>query len=194
MIVCVAESLAQAGKAAPSSQLPSIMTIGASMAEFLMLGLCKTTIILFSVIACCLASPLVTADEFPIYGNWCGPGYPPDGENPEPKDVIDQACREHDGMYGRCEEATNPIFCRGKADLVLIDLLRAGINDYNPIQLAIAKEMIEYFISQGSTQIAVGAPKEIAEEVEKHPEILLAAPSLIPVYVGEKILSWFQKD
>jgi len=35
----------------------------------------------------------------PVYGNWCGPGYPSDGNNPRPVDVWDRACRAHDKCY-----------------------------------------------------------------------------------------------
>lgn len=41
-----------------------------------------------------------TGVPFPFYGNWCGPGFPPDGETPDPIDEIDAICRSHDRCYG----------------------------------------------------------------------------------------------
>ncbi|MEA2337943.1 MAG: hypothetical protein QOE82_1950 [Thermoanaerobaculia bacterium] len=35
----------------------------------------------------------------PIWGNWCGPGYPKPGQNPKPVDVLDEACKAHDLCY-----------------------------------------------------------------------------------------------
>jgi hypothetical protein len=32
----------------------------------------------------------------PVYGNWCGPDYPPAGAMPPPVDVFDAACMRHD--------------------------------------------------------------------------------------------------
>jgi hypothetical protein len=32
----------------------------------------------------------------PIYGNWCGPNYPPAGTAPPPIDAFDAACMHHD--------------------------------------------------------------------------------------------------
>jgi hypothetical protein len=32
----------------------------------------------------------------PIYGNWCGPDYPPAGTTPPPVDAFDAACMRHD--------------------------------------------------------------------------------------------------
>ena len=32
----------------------------------------------------------------PIYGNWCGPDYPPAGTAPPPVDASDAACMRHD--------------------------------------------------------------------------------------------------
>lgn len=37
--------------------------------------------------------------SMPIHGNWCGPGYPKPGENPEPIDSADAACMRHDHCY-----------------------------------------------------------------------------------------------
>lgn len=32
----------------------------------------------------------------PVYGNWCGPDYPPTGTFPPPVDLFDAACMRHD--------------------------------------------------------------------------------------------------
>jgi len=37
--------------------------------------------------------------SMPIYGNWCGPGYPKKGENPPTIDELDCACMIHDKCY-----------------------------------------------------------------------------------------------
>ncbi len=37
---------------------------------------------------------------FPVYGNWCGKGYPPKGKNPTPIDLLDAGCKSHDKCYG----------------------------------------------------------------------------------------------
>ena len=47
----------------------------------------------------CYSSPSL-AVEVPVYGNWCGPGVPSPGQPPT-RDEIDQACKLHDGAYGR---------------------------------------------------------------------------------------------
>ena len=36
---------------------------------------------------------------FPVYGNYCGPKYPPQGTNPVPIDSVDIACKNHDKCY-----------------------------------------------------------------------------------------------
>lgn len=39
------------------------------------------------------------AECAPVYGNWCGENYPLPGYNPNPVDLWDQACRDHDKCY-----------------------------------------------------------------------------------------------
>lgn len=48
--------------------------------------------------ALCGLAPSVQADIFcmPIYGNWCGPGHPRNGDMPPPVDEFDAACMRHD--------------------------------------------------------------------------------------------------
>lgn len=36
----------------------------------------------------------------PVYGNWCGESYPLAGNDPQPVDSWDRACRTHDRCYG----------------------------------------------------------------------------------------------
>jgi len=38
---------------------------------------------------------------FPVYGNYCGPKYPPEGTSPTPLDSVDTACKNHDKCYER---------------------------------------------------------------------------------------------
>jgi hypothetical protein len=40
-----------------------------------------------------------TEFAFPIYGNYCGPLYPPKGMNPIALDAVDLACKNHDKCY-----------------------------------------------------------------------------------------------
>jgi hypothetical protein len=37
--------------------------------------------------------------SFPVYGNYCGPLYPPKGMNPLALDEVDLACKNHDKCY-----------------------------------------------------------------------------------------------
>ncbi len=47
----------------------------------------------------------------PIYGNWCGKGYPADDymDSARPVDVWDRACRTHDRCYDRAKGADSAI-------------------------------------------------------------------------------------
>jgi len=70
---------------------------------------CTFTVIAFSlsvvlVQSCATTDKIISAVKkstacTPVYGNWCGPGYPSDGNNPRPVDVWDRACRAHDKCY-----------------------------------------------------------------------------------------------
>jgi hypothetical protein len=51
------------------------------------------------LLAAALAVASTSAHAFkcmPIYGNWCGPDYPPAGTAPPPVDAFDAACMRHD--------------------------------------------------------------------------------------------------
>lgn len=40
-----------------------------------------------------------SSQYFPVYGYWCGPGYPKAGNTPAPFDELDAMCRAHDQCY-----------------------------------------------------------------------------------------------
>lgn len=58
----------------------------------------------------------IEVECLPIYGNWCGEGYPAyldTGFLPEPVDVWDQACMSHDICYDQSDEKG-----RGECDAI----------------------------------------------------------------------------
>ena len=65
--------------------------------------------------------------KIPIYGNWCGPGHPRNGNDPYPIDEIDHACQVHDSNY---ESGSSGIWGDSEADRELankaLDILRRG--------------------------------------------------------------------
>lgn len=62
-----------------------------------------------------------TGFVLPVYGNWCGPGYPPNGENPDPVDKLDAVCKEHD----LCYETLGYLSCA--CDQLLLESLERAI-------------------------------------------------------------------
>lgn len=52
-------------------------------------------------LSACSANEVKKVSEmnFPVYGNYCGPKYPPAGSTPVPVDEVDNACKKHDGCY-----------------------------------------------------------------------------------------------
>ena len=102
------------------------------------------------VVFCILFSSNINADsiELPIYGNWCGLGYPPDGENPAPIDLIDEACKLHDNKYTQCEQLDDRLSCEAKADFELVELLRNDVDKLDRGQLIIANNIGKYFVVQ----------------------------------------------
>ena len=102
------------------------------------------------VVFCILFSSNINADsiELPIYGNWCGLGYPPDGENPAPIDLIDEACKSHDNKYTQCEQKDDRLSCEAKADFELVELLRNDVDKLDRGQLIIANNIGKYFVIQ----------------------------------------------
>ena len=51
------------------------------------------------------ASPAAAFKCMPLYGNWCGVGYPPAGTFPPPVDEFDAACMRHD----LCTSGSGPL-------------------------------------------------------------------------------------
>jgi hypothetical protein len=113
------------------------------------------------VVFCILFSSNINADsiELPIYGNWCGLGYPAKGENPTPIDLIDEACKSHDNKYTQCEQLDDRLSCEAKADFELVELLRNDVDKLNRGQLIIANNIGKYFVLQAPV-------KHIAENLE----------------------------
>jgi hypothetical protein len=64
----------------------------------------KTFFLLLAIVflfSCSSNKKIVQKTElsFPIYGNYCGPLYPPKGMNPIALDKVDLACKNHDKCY-----------------------------------------------------------------------------------------------
>ena len=81
-----------------------------------------------------------TGVPFPFYGNWCGPGYPPEGENPQPIDKVDAACRTHDKCYASTPR--NTCAC----DEALVKSLRSMRNNLTEKQEKSARLIENYFV------------------------------------------------
>ena len=58
-------------------------------------------IIIFGLLFSCSSNKKIAKSElsFPVYGNYCGPLYPPKGSKPAPVDKVDLACKNHDKCY-----------------------------------------------------------------------------------------------
>ena len=76
--------------------------------------------------------------SFPIYGNYCGPLYPPKGSFPLPIDKVDFACKNHDSCY-----ANNGYFNKN-CDIKIIEELRA-LNPTTESEKLARKLLIFYF-------------------------------------------------
>ena len=72
----------------------------------------------------------------PIYGNWCGKGYPAyniTGFKPKPVDVWDEACMQHDFCYGKYDKEKKEVkrigeeICDREFSQTLEDLDTQGI-------------------------------------------------------------------
>jgi hypothetical protein len=88
------------------------------------------------------------ASGLPIYGNWCGPGFPVKGENPIPIDIIDEQCKQHDLKYDICELHTDTLVCEAIADLELVDSIRGNLDGLDRGQLLVANNIAKYFSVQ----------------------------------------------
>ena len=85
---------------------------------------------------------------FPIYGNWCGPGYPAAGENPTPIDIVDQACKVHDLGYTECAQRDDQLMCEANIDLDLVESLNKDVGKLDKNQLMVANNIGKYFSFQ----------------------------------------------
>lgn len=91
--------------------------------------------------------------EFPVYGNWCGPGFPAMGENPTPTDIVDEACRVHDLKYNECERVETHLECQAAADLELVHSLRKNVGKFDRFQLIVANNLARYFVVQAPVKV-----------------------------------------
>ena len=59
-------------------------------------------IFVISFLFSCSSNKKIAKSElsFPVYGNYCGPLYPPKGMSPLALDGVDLACKNHDQCYG----------------------------------------------------------------------------------------------
>ncbi|WP_420548923.1 hypothetical protein [Curvivirga sp.] len=76
----------------------------------------------------------VEVNCLPIYGNWCGEGYPAyldTGFHPEPVDVWDQACMSHDICYDQTNEDG-----RAECDLAFTNEIDRLYQDGYPVPAA----------------------------------------------------------
>jgi len=87
--------------------------------------------------SCAVSSDPDTQGEFPVYGNWCGPGHPKEGTNPAPINQTDEACRIHDVCYQRhgyfntvCDKNLIQALGAIQTDDPLEDVARQGIMSY----------------------------------------------------------------
>ncbi len=55
----------------------------------------------------------------PVYGNYCGPGWPLEGDRPIPIEQLDTCCQKHDDCYDKCGGT-------GKSNLACQILRRIG--------------------------------------------------------------------
>lgn len=101
------------------------------------------------------------AIEFPVYGNWCGPGYPAEGENPTPLDIVDAACKEHDIKYGHCEQEKDRLICEAAADLEIVYSLRNDVNKLDRPQLIVANQLGRYFSVQAPVKVETDKVKKL---------------------------------
>jgi hypothetical protein len=91
----------------------------------------------------------------PVYGSWCGKGYPSEGYSPTAVDSWDEACEEHDECYGYAEG--DPAALRACDDEFLDEL--EDLNDGRPVP----QEMRNAFswFSKGHTgQLFVWVPAQ----------------------------------
>lgn len=91
--------------------------------------------------------------EFPVYGNWCGPGHPAQGHNPKSIDLLDEACKVHDLKYRQCQKGKNKLTCEADADFELVNSLHNNYEKLNQAQQFIASHIGRFIAIQGSVKI-----------------------------------------
>lgn len=126
--------------------------------------------------------------ELPVYGNWCGPGYPAKGENPEPVDLIDLACKSHDQSYTLCEQSPQRLSCEAKADFELISSLQGNVRKLNRVQLEIANQIGKYFTVQAPTKLTTEHTKKIVNDIVHLANNLDQNTAHSLLSIGEKFL------
>ena len=97
------------------------------------------------------ASRAADAACFPVYGNWCGSGYPKDGDNPPVWDAFDLACKRHDRCYDRLGAGEK------SCDAHLVTELRALYRQYGYLPRAL-QWAERYFTVQGINGESVSDP------------------------------------
>lgn len=120
------------------------------------------------------------------YGKWCGPFRPGSGENPEPVDEIDEACRRHDSVYHKKPS--------GEADAELarelVDLMESGNLDDE--QFASAAIIAAYMTGQQNVTVLfdvivdgkVSSAVEVALATRKMTVVL---PATVTAYVLDEV-------
>lgn len=90
--------------------------------------------------------------SMPLYGNWCGLGYPKTGENPPALDLVDQACKQHD----LCYEQRGQFSCSCDVELNEEIAYQLYLDSYTPNQEKLAKQLHRYFSVAPCTGTADG--------------------------------------
>ena len=89
--------------------------------------------------------------SIPIYGNWCGPGYPKPDENPQSIDALDEACKRHDLCYR--SNKTNVVY-DNSCDLdVLDDLEKIDNKALTQDQVSVKSLMYTFFYLRGKVKL-----------------------------------------
>jgi len=137
----------------------------------------------FAIVLCCsLSYSNINAAtlEFPVYGNWCGPGYPAKGENPVPIDIVDKVCKSHDVKYTHCEQDENRLVCEATADLEMVHSLRNDVDKFDRPQLIIANQLGKYFSIQAPVKVETDKIKklfsdriQVSTELQEQAELAL---------------------
>lgn len=109
---------------------------------------------------------------FPVYGNWCGAGHPPDVNSTLPtRDAVDAACRNHDLCYASKSKNSRISvlngYCDAGCDQKLIEELDAVVSSDLPLKpeaFATGRAAVEYF---KKTPCKVGTTEENLDRLQK---------------------------